>query len=551
MSPRTYQADVVIAGGGLAGLVTAYELLDHGRSVLLIDKDKADKLGGLAKESFGGVHMIDTPLQRRSGIRDDPDLAWKDWQECAHFGPADRWPKAWAKLYCDTSRECIWDFLSQKKVSFLPIVNWVERGLYRPLNTVPRWHVTWGTGWEIVSRVVDALEAHPNRAKLEMLFEHEVNEIEIAAGRAVSFAGRAMAGGEAFRARGEQLVIASGGICGGDLSKVRDNWYAPWGAPPKELLNGAHDFGDGLLHDRVRALGGNLTHLDKQWHYPAGIHKPGNRRPSDGISLVPPRSALWMNARGERIGPTPLVSYTDTRFLVEQICKQPGQYSWQVLNRKIALKELGVSGCDYMTAFRHKKKLLLAQQLLFGNRELVDRLIAECPDDIVVAGSLPELVDKMNERSLYGHRVDLETLEYYVREYDDQIDRGPGYYNDEQLRRITVYMSYRGDKVRTCRFQKILDPRARPLIAIREFILARKTLGGIQTDLEGRVLRADGTPIDGLRAVGESAGFGGGGLHGLGSLEGTFLGGCVLTGRVTARAIAGKTIVAPPVEGAV
>jgi predicted oxidoreductase len=540
MDARSYQADVVIAGAGLAGLVTACELLDHGKSVLLIDKDRPEKLGGLARESFGGVHMIDTPLQRRSGIRDDPELAWKDWQECARFGPLDRWPRAWARLYCERSAGYIWDFLAQKKVTFLPIVNWVERGLYRPYNTVPRWHVTWGTGWEIVSRLVAALDAHPNRRRLELVFEHEVNAIETSGGRAVAFAGRRLADGEAFRAHGEQLVVASGGICGGDLGKVRANWYAPWGQPPEVLLNGAHDYGDGLLHDRVQELGGNLTHMDKQWHYPAGIHKPGNRRPDDGISLVPPRSALWMNANGERIGPTPLVSYTDTRYLVEQICKQPGQYSWQVMNRKIALKELGVSGCDYMTAFRHKKKLLLARQLLFGNRELVDRLVAECPDDIVVAGSLPELVGKMNERSLHGCKVELERLEYYIREYDDQIDRGPGYYNDEQLRRITVYMSYRGDRVRTCRFQKILDPKAMPLMAIREFILARKSLGGIQTDLEGRVLRPDGTPVDGLRAVGECAGFGGGGIHGLGSLEGTFLGGCVLTGRVTARAIAGK-----------
>jgi predicted oxidoreductase len=280
--------------------------------------------------------------------------------------------------------------------------------------------------------------------------------------------------------------------------------------------------------------------MDIQWHYPAGVHKPGNRRPNDGISLVPPRSALWMNAKGERIGPTPLVSYTDTRFLVEQICKQPGQYSWQILNRTIALKELGVSGCDYMTAFRHKKKLLLAKHLLFGNKDLVDRLIAECPDDIVVADSIGELVDKMNERSLHGCTVDRKTLEDAIKEYDDQIDRGPGYYNDEQLRRITVYMNYRGDKVRTCNFQKILDPRAMPLIAIREFILSRKSLGGIQTDLQCRVLKPDGTPIEGLFAVGESAGFGGGGIHGLGSLEGTFLGGCVLTGRVAGRAIAGK-----------
>jgi predicted oxidoreductase len=528
-------------------MVTAHELLDHGKRVLVIDKDKRERFGGMARDSFGGIHMIDTPYQRRFGIRDDPELAWKDWKECAQFGPDDVWPRRWAKLYCESSVELIWEFLRGRHIDFLPIVNWVERGIYRPFNSVPRWHVTWGTGYEIATRMVAALREHRNSRNLELLFEHEVNGIDLATGKATAFTGRAMADGSAFRAEGESLVIASGGICGGDLSKVRANWYKPWGPPPKVLLNGAHEFGDGLLHDKAAALGANLTHLDKQWHYAAGVHRPGGKRPNDGISLVPPRSALWMNARGERIGPTPLVSYTDTRFIVEQILKQPGQYSWQVMNRKIALKELGVSGCDYMTAFRNKSKVLLAKQLLLGNKDLLDRLVRECPDDIVVADDLPTLVGKMNERGLDGHTVDLATLQGFITEYDDQIDRGPGYYNDEQLRRIWVYQNYRGDKIRTCKFQKILDPGARPLIAIREFILARKSLGGIQTDLGGRVLRVDGTPVGGLYAVGEAAGFGGGGIHGLGSLEGTFLGSCVLTGRVAGRVMAGKS--GPAVQG--
>jgi predicted oxidoreductase len=544
MADRSYQADVVIAGGGLAGLVTAYELLDHGKSVLVIDKDKEHKLGGMAKESFGGVHMIDTPLQRRIKIKDDPELAWKDWLVCAQFGPDDHLPKQWAKLYCERSIPYLWEFLTSKKIDFLPIVNWVERGVHRPMNTVPRWHIAWGTGWEIIDKMVKALDAHPNRKKLDYVFEHEVNGIDIQGGRAVAFTGRSMKDGSQYRAVGETLVVASGGICGGDLTKVRENWYKPWGPPPKRLLNGAHPFGDGLLHDKVKGIGGNLTHMDKQWHYAAGILKPGNKRPNDGISLVPPRSALWFNAVGERIGPTPLVSYTDTRWLVEEILKQPGQYSWQILNRKIALKELGVSGCDYMTAFRYKKKLKLVRDLLLGNKELVDRLIKECPDDILIAHSLPELVAKMNAKSLDGLTVDLEKVKYFVNEYDDQIDRGPMYYNDDQLRKLTLYRKYRGDKIRVCKDQKIVDPKAMPLIAIREFILARKTLGGIQTDMQSRVLRTDGTAIDGLYAVGESAGFGGGGINGIGALEGTFLGGCVLTGRVAAQSIAGK----PPVK---
>ncbi len=336
------------------------------------------------------------------------------------------------------------------------------------------------------------------------------------------------------------MVIASGGICGGDLGKVTANWCGEWGSPPQLMLNGSHLYADGLLHDKVEELGGNITHLDKQWHYAAGVHHPARRKAADGLSLVPPRSALWMNALGERIGPLPLMGYTDTRWLVETIVRQPGGYSWQVLNRKIAAKELAVSGCEYMTAFAEKSRSLLFKQLLFGNSELVERLLRECPQDFVAAESLPELVDKMNERSLFGLRVDLSSMERDISRYDEAIDRGRPFFNDEQLRRIGDHRTYRGDRMRTCKFQKILDPGARPLIAIREFILSRKSLGGIQTDLRCRVLSKDGIAIEGLYAVGEAAGFGGGGIHGLRSLEGTFLGSCVLTGRIAGRAIAGE-----------
>jgi predicted oxidoreductase len=338
----------------------------------------------------------------------------------------------------------------------------------------------------------------------------------------------------------EHVVIASGGICGGDLSRLRAHWYKPWGEPPQELLNGAHDYGDGMLHGRVAELGGAVTHLDLHWHYAAGVHHPAKRRPNDGISLVPPRSALWFNARGERImTPGPMPVYGDTRHLVESVLQQPGQYSWQVMNWKIAVRELAVSGCDYMTAFRYKSRRALIAAALFGNKALVERLVRECPEDFVVAETLDELMERMKARNLYGHRLDRERMKETIAAWDAMIARGPAYHNDEQLRRIASFRAYRGDRIRTCNFQPILDPRARPLIAIREFILARKTLGGIQTDLQCRVLRAtDGQPIPGLYAVGEAAGFGGGGSHGKGSLEGTFLGGCILTGRVAGRSIA-------------
>src|SRR5215510_10993092 len=393
---QEFKTEVVIAGGGLAGLVTAYELLSAGRRVLLIDKDKRENFGGLAKQSFGGVHMIDTPHQRRLGIKDSPELAWRVWQSVADYQANDEWPRRWAKLYCEHSREDIFDFLNSKQVKFLPLVNWAERGVYGPGNTVPRWHIAWGTGHEIVASLLNALEAHPLRSNLNLLFDCEVSAIETANSGAVGVRGRAMDSDEEVAVSAEHVVIASGGICGGDLGRLRAEWYKPWGEPPKKLLNGAHIYGDGLLHDRVADLGGAVTHLDLHWHYAAGVNHPAKRRPDDGLSLVPPRSALWLNALGHRImTPGPMPAYGDTRHLVESVLRQPGQYSWQVMNWKIAIRELAVSGCDYMTAFRYKKRLELARNVLFGNADLVTRLVLECIDDIVTADSLGELMERM------------------------------------------------------------------------------------------------------------------------------------------------------------
>ncbi len=532
-----FDTDVVIAGGGLAGLATALELLDRGLRVLVLDRDSEDRLGGLAKRSFGGVMFVDTPHQRKLGINDTPELAWSDWQSFADFGIDDEWPRRWARTYVERSTELIFDWLTGHGIKFLPVVNWAERGLFRPGNSVPRWHIAWGTGFSIIESIVAALENHARNDKLEIVYGHRVERLLIDAGRVAGCAGSLEGDDTDFEAHADHVVLASGGICGGDLSKVRANWYEPWGEPPSTLLNGSHRFADGLLHDEAARHGAALTHLDKQWHYAAGVHSSTTDSPNDGISLVPPRSALWLDARGRRFGPVPLMGYSDTRWLVEQICRTPEQYSWQVLNWKIAIKELAVSGCDYMTAFRHKRKLELVRQVIFGNKELASRLIDES-EDFVVAGSMSELMDKMDALSLDGVTINREGMAADISAYDEQIARGPRFFNDEQLRRIANFRQYKGDRLRTCAFQAIDDSKARPLIAIREFILSRKSLGGLQTDLESRVLNSSGEPISGLYAVGETAGFGGGGIHGRGSLEGTFLGSCILTGRLAGGAIA-------------
>jgi predicted oxidoreductase len=346
--------------------------------------------------------------------------------------------------------------------------------------------------------------------------------------------------GEPFETIAKTTVVAAGGM-GGSIEKVKQHWYKPWGDPPERLLNGLKPSIDGSMIDAVDKVKGNITHLDLMWHYAAGIHHPRPEFEGQGLSMVPPKSALWLNYRGERIGPEHLVTGYNTRFLVKQVASQEKKYSWQLLNMKIALKEFAISGAEFNTAIRDKNFLKFILTIIFGNKALVKDMLENCID-FVTANSLEELAEKMNQ--LEGSKdVDVENLKDAVLNYDAEIDLGETNFTDNQLLRIAKAREYKGDKARTCKFQKILDKKAMPLIAIREFIVTRKTLGGVQTDLQCRVLSKNNTPIKGLYSVGESAGFGGGGMHGKGALEGTFLGGCVFTGRIAAYDIAGLKLI--------
>jgi uncharacterized protein len=534
----TDRSDILIIGGGIAGLATALDLLDGRHSVQLLDRDDEQAFGGLARESFGGMFFVDTPEQRRQGIRDSVDLAWRDWCSFAEFEPDDAWPRVWAQAYVQRATTDVHGWVRRLGVSFLPVVNWVERGEFQPGNSVPRFHVAWGTGKGITNAVIAALRGHANSGRLTLRFNARVERLTLRGGRVIGAEGVNEQDGTPFAVRAEQVVIAAGGI-NGDLDRVRQNWHADWGCPPATLLNGSHRFADGTLHDATTAVGGVVTHLDRMWNYAAGVHHPRPRKPHHGLSLVPPRSALWLNWRGVRIGPQPLVSGFDTRRLVTAICREERQYSWQVMNRRIALRELAVSGAEFNPSIREKSRLGFVRDVLAGNRWLVDEMIKTCPD-VITAASLAELVAKMN--ALQGDEaVERGAVEDAVSQYDATIARGKSLMNDEQLRRIASLRAYRGDRLRLCKFQPIADPDALPLIAIREFIISRKSLGGIRTDLQSRVLDAAGQPIPGLYAVGEAAGFGGGGMHGLRALEGTFLGGCILSGRLAAASIDGRT----------
>jgi len=531
------EQDVIVIGGGIAGIVTALEMAENGLRVLILDRDSEDKFGGLAKESFGGMFFVDSPLQRKAKIKDGPDLALADWLQFAEFSADDHWPRAWAQTYIERSIPDIYEAVQMRGIEFFPVVNWVERGQYIPGNSVPRFHLVWGTGYELASVYIRGLQAQIDAGRVIVKFGCRVENLTYQAGLVRGVEGQLEKSGEPFAYEAPVVVVAAGGINGND-KKIREHWQSDWGTPPDTILNGSHQYADGTLHDAVGNIGGQVTHLDRMWDYAAGIHHPNPRKPRHGLSVVPPKSALWLDATGRRFGPEPLVSGYDTWELVRRVCKQEHKYSWAVLNRKIALKELAISGAESNPAVRDKKKIAFLNTVLFGNKALLADMLENC-EDFVVAGSVSELAAKMNGMGNPAI-VDAEAMERDIRAYDAQLDRPAKLRNDEQLRRIAHLRAYRADRVRVCKAQKIVDPDALPLIAIRQFIISRKSLGGIQTNLDGQVLDESGFPIEGLYAVGEAAGFGGGDLHGKKALEGTFLGGCVLTARYAARAITGE-----------
>lgn len=534
--PQAASYDAVVVGAGLAGLVTAKQLLDRGLRVALVEKGGERALGGLALQAFGGMMLVDTPLQRRAGIRDSAQLALSDWLSFAEFDEDDVWPRRWAERYIERCLPDVFEWLQALQVRFIPAVQWVERGWMRPGNSLPRYHVIWGTAQYMTQRVLHAVRQHPRADRLDVLLQHRVEALLRDGDAVTGCRGRREDDGNEFELRADATVISGGGITG-DLARVRRHWPRDWGAAPQGLLNGSHPAADGRLHDAVSAAGGKVTHLDRMWNYAAGVRHPNPQFEGHGLSLIPSRTAIWTDPQGQRIGPVPFVTAFDTLEMVKQVSRAGWPHTWQILNRRIAERELAASGAEHNPLIRDRRMLAFGLQMLRGNPSLVDELLAKC-GDFVQAPDLATLADRMN--ALAGDtRVTAEALEASIHPYDEQMRRGPRFHNDDQLRRLAQLRAWTGDRVRTCKFQPIVDPKAGPLIAIRCQLLTRKSTGGIQTDLHSRVLGDDGQPLSGLYAAGEAAGFGGGGCSGRGSLEGTFLSGCILTAQAAAAYIAG------------
>lgn len=522
----------LVIGGGIAGIVTAIELLDGGQSVVLIDRDSRERFGGLALWAFGGMALVGTPEQKKYRIPDSPELALEDWIRFGELGPDDHWPRAWAECYVRDCRVWVYDWVKSLGMKFMPAVNWVERGSAIKGNSVARYHLLWGTGKELVMNLITRLMNHPNGDRLTVLHEHRAIGLIVRDGKVSGCDGVDEASGRSFVVEAENTIVATGGI-NGSVEQVRRHWPQHWPEAPARILNGAHPYASGEIHHSAAEHGVRLTHLQNMWNYAAGIPHPRADFDDHGLSLIPCKSGLWLSPDGEAVGAAPMVTGYDTRELCRQVAEHP--YTWQVLNWKIVARELAISGSEHNPRIVNHQLIRFLFETLTGNDRLVRQMVSESTE-FITANTVEELAGKMN--GLSGEkRIDAARLKARVEEYDAVLSDSRRWEKDPQISRIQHLREWRGDALRTCNLQAIGDRKAGPLLAIRLHFISRKSLGGIQTDLQGRALDTAEQVVPGLYAVGEAAGFGGGGISGKRSLEGTFLSGCILTARKTAAAI--------------
>lgn len=545
------QADVIIVGGGLAGLVAAAELGDRGKRVILLDQEPEGFLGGQAFWSLGGLFMVDTPEQRRMGISDNRDLALQDWLGSAQFDrEEDRWPRKWAESYVDFAAGEMRPWLHTMGMRWFPIVGWAERGggwANGHGNSVPRFHLTWGTGPGSMEPFERRVRAHVAEGRIDMRFRHRVDRIVMENGAARGVAGSVLAPDAADRGRATNrtitgdfeisapsVLVSSGGI-GGNFDLVRKAWPRDrLGDPPERMVAGVPAHVDGRMIAISESAGGHVINRDRMWHYTEGVANWDPIWPAHGIRILPGPSSMWFDAEGNRLLPPCLPGF-DTLSTLRAILATGYDYSWFVLTQKIIEKEFALSGSEQNPDITSKSwaNVIKSRLLSGGGAPAPVEAFKDKGEDFVVARTLPELVDGMN-RVADNTLLSQDKLHAQIAARDAQTDNP--FTKDAQLMAIHAARNYRGDRLmRAVKPHRFLDPANGPLIAVRLRILTRKTLGGLHTDLGGQMIGADGQLVPGLFAAGEVAGFGGGGYHGYNALEGTFLGGCIFSGRNAGR----------------
>ena len=542
--------DVLIVGAGLAGLVAAAELVDAGKKVTILEQEPEANFGGQAWWSFGGIFLIDSPEQRRLGVHDSVELARQDWFASAGFDrDEDAWPKKWAEAYLDFAAGEKRSWLHHQGVRFFPVVGWAERGGYTALghgNSVPRFHITWGTGPGVLAPFVRRVRAGVDSGLVTLRFRHRVDELIVQGGGVVGARGAILAPDAAergapssrqitgeFELQASAVIVTSGGI-GGNHDLVREQWPSRLGTPPKSMLSGVPAHVDGRMLGISEQAGAHLINGDRMWHYVEGIENYAPVWARHGIRILPGPSSIWLDATGHRL-PVPLFPGFDTLGTLEHIVATGYDHSWFVLTQKIIEKEFALSGSEQNPDFTNKDFRLLAKRLKPGAPGPVEAFTRKGAD-FVVARTLDELLAGMQKLS---PDIPIDTARVHQEVEGRDRELANDFSKDAQVNALRQARRYRGDKlIRVAAPHRILDPKAGPLIAVKLHILTRKSLGGIETDLQGRALSATGEPIPGLYAAGEVSGFGGGGMHGYRSLEGTFLGGCLFSGRVAGRAVA-------------
>jgi predicted oxidoreductase len=545
-----FDADAIIVGGGLAGLVAAAELIDARKKVIVLDQEPEQSLGGQAFWSFGGIFLVDSPEQRRMRIQDSHELALNDWMGTAGFDrDEDYWPRRWAEAYVAFAAGEKRSWLRERGIRFFPVVGWAERGGDNASghgNSVPRFHITWGTGPGLIAPFIQRLQEGAKQGLVTFKFRHRVNALTKTGGIVDGVRGdilepanvergqkssRAVVGDFALKA--QAVIVTSGGI-GGDHDLVRRNWPQRLGPAPKQMITGVPDHVDGRMLAITEAAGGTVINPDRMWHYVEGVKNWNPIWTDHAIRVLPGPSTLWLDAHGKRL-PAPLYPGFDTLRTLKHILATGYDYSWFILTRRIIQKEFALSGSEQNPDLTGKKWSLVLARARKGIPAPV-KAFMDNGEDFVVERDLARLVERMN--ALTGESLlNLKRVEHEIAARDLQLDNP--FCKDAQITAIRATRRYLGDRlIRTARPHKLLDPSAGPLIAVRLRILTRKTLGGLQTDLDSRVIGADGQPVPGLYAAGEVAGFGGGGVHGYAALEGTFLGGCIFSGRAAGRAAA-------------
>ncbi|HEX4483865.1 MAG TPA: FAD-binding dehydrogenase [Solirubrobacteraceae bacterium] len=544
-------ADAIVIGAGLAGLVATAELADAGRRVILLDQEPEGSFGGQAFWSLGGLFFVDSPEQRRMGIRDSHELALQDWLGTAGFDrPEDHWPRRWAEAYVDFAAGEKRAWLAGQGLKLMPNVGWAERGGYGAIghgNSVPRFHVTWGTGPGVIEPFVRRVRAAVARGLVELRFRHRVDALSVEGGVVAGASGRVLASdscargqsssreevGE-FELRAGAVLVSSGGI-GGNHELVRRSWPARLGDPPKQMISGVPAHVDGRMIEIAQAAGGGVINPDRMWHYVEGMRNWDPIWPMHGIRIIPGPSSLWLDATGQRL-PVPLFPGFDTLGTLAHIIKTGHDHTWFVLTQKIIEREFALSGSEQNPDITGRSVRELIKSRIGKGAPPPVEAFKRHGADFVVERDLRALVDGMNaltEQPLLA----FEQIEREVVARDREIVNP--YSKDMQVTAIRGARRYLVDRfTRVAAPHALLDPDAGPLIAVKLHILTRKTLGGLHTDLSGQVLGGDGQPVPGLFAAGEVAGFGGGGMHGYRALEGTFLGGCLFSGRVAGRAMA-------------